>query len=314
MSMMTSARRLAIGSAKAVVERSLAGSGVSALALARRRGDVLVLAYHNVVPDGAAATGDQSLHLPQLAFARQLDSLLQTHDIVPLRELFAPPKGARPRVVITFDDAYTGALTAGLAELAKRGLPATFFVTPTFTGGGTFWWDEIADPRLGCVPAHHRDHCLNVLQGRTPAVLQWAVGAGIARNEIPDHQRGASDQQLAHAAAVPGITLASHTWSHANLAALTRGEIEEELERPMTWLRERFELPLPWVSYPYGLFSPEVEDAARRLGYQGGLRVDGGWLSATVGGVQKFALPRLNVPSGLTQRGFELRAAGLSLR
>ena len=292
---------------KAMCEAGMSRSGLLGIARRFRRSDVLVLAYHNVVPEGEAAVGDLSLHLPQRVFARQLDTLMATHDVVPLEAALAPPSGARPRAVITFDDAYAGAVSAGVGELARRGLPGTVFVTPAFVPGGSFWWDEIdaLTPEL-------RGHCIGRLRGEDTVIRAWAAARGIRLRAVPEHQRAAPLAGLEGAAAA-GISLAAHSWSHPNLAALTPAELALEMERPLAWLRSRFMHWLPWLTYPYGLYSPRVEEAARRAGYAGALRVDGGWLAP--GGVKPatFSLPRFNVPAGLSQRGFEIRAAGVAI-
>jgi hypothetical protein len=67
------------------------------------------------------------------------------------------------------------------------------------------------------------------------------------------------------------------------------------------------------ISYPYGISSPRVEHAARAAGYTAGLLIEGGWI---FGGTieNPFAVPRLDVPSGLSAAGFELRTAGVRIR
>jgi hypothetical protein len=67
---------------------------------------------------------------------------------------------------------------------------------------------------------------------------------------------------------------------------------------------------LPWLTYPYGLSSPEAERVAAAEGYAGALRVSGGWMGPA-NAVNRFALPRYNVPAGLSIRGFDLRTAGI---
>ena len=133
---------------KACFEAGLVRSGVPALNRAARARRGLVLAYHNVVPDSSPGFGDRSLHLPRGLFMRQLESLLATHTVVPLEQVLdAPVAGRRPRAAITFDDGYRGAVLLGVAELAKRGVPATLFVVPSFVGKGPFWWDALAAER-----------------------------------------------------------------------------------------------------------------------------------------------------------------------
>ena len=100
MSGLASMRRAARGAVKTILEGTLAGSGLPAVARVRRRGESLVLAFHNIVPRGETAVGDASLHLPQEAFGRLLDSILETHEVVPLPATLEPADGRkRPRLM-----------------------------------------------------------------------------------------------------------------------------------------------------------------------------------------------------------------------
>ncbi|HEX8906291.1 MAG TPA: polysaccharide deacetylase family protein, partial [Longimicrobiaceae bacterium] len=259
-------------------------------------------------PAGEPPRGDRSLHLTQDAFGRQLDALCRTHRVVPLDYALAPPPpgDSRPRAVVTFDDAYLGAVTAGVAELTKRGLPATIFVAPGLLGTVP-WWDALAGDG-GLDPAV-RGHALGALAGRADTVMAWAAEAGLP--VAMDLPRIATEDELARAAAQTGITLAPHSWSHASLPALDAGELEAEMARPLAWLRERFAAVTPWLAYPYGHTSPAVEAAAERAGYHGALRVDGGWMTEGDAAAHRFALPRFNVPAGLSDDGFRLHISGI---
>ena len=291
---------------KHAAERLATGGGLARAARARMRGGTLLLAYHNVVPRGEAPVGDLSLHLARDAFAAQLDRLMETHDVVPLADAvrLAGRRGGRPRVAITFDDAYRGAVTAGVAELAARGLPATIFVVPGRVGGGSFWWDALG------APAAFRGRALTDARGEDGAVRRLAREIGSSEIDVPPHALPASEDELRAAADGAGITFGSHTWSHPNLAALSADEVERELRDSLDWLRARFpSTAIPWLSYPYGLASPAVARAAAAAGYEGALRVEGGWMRGAP--ADRFAVPRLNVAAGVSLAGFELRAAGV---
>src|SRR5690606_1975386 len=107
--------------------------------------------------------------------------------------------------------------------------------------------------------------------------------------------------------------LESHTWSHCSLAALEDGELEVELTRPLRWLKQTFpHAAIPCISYPYGLNSPLVRRKAAEAGYTAGLLVEGGVLTRS--GLDPYALPRLNVPAGVSVNGFTLRTSGLLSR
>ncbi|MEP7064404.1 MAG: polysaccharide deacetylase family protein [Gemmatimonadota bacterium] len=299
---------------KSTIEHGALWSGIPGAMRRRRGGDVLILAYHNIVPDNAQVAGDGSLHLSQRKFAEQLDTLVRTHDVVPLATALAGHSGRRPAVVLTFDDAYEGAVNAGISEVTQRDLSATIFVTPSFLNGHDFWWDALTKPGTNALDPALRQWALHDCAGRDAEVRARAPrerDATITR--APVHARCAHEHDLVAAAEQPGITLGSHTWNHPNLARLDDSSLATELTLPLAWLRERFTNVLPVISYPYGLSSPKVESASRAAGYSAGLMIDGGWLAG--GATQNaFAVPRLDVPSGISAAGFELRTAGVRVR
>lgn len=296
---------------KSTTELMLCRSGITRAARALRSGATMILAYHNVIPHGVKSSGDRSLHLPQHEFSRQLDLISKTHDIIPLDEVLTSNRmaAAGPHAVITFDDAYCGAVTVGVEELVRRGLPATIFIAPAFLDGRSFWWDALAGSD-GRIPDSVRQHCLERLIGKNAAIRAWAIEHGLPLQNCQEHQRAASTAQLSTAVSNAGITLASHTWSHPNLARLSGAELEQEISRPLPWLRKRFEHVIPWLAYPYGLSSYPAERAAERAGYAGAVLIKGGILTRSVSR-DRYALPRINVASGLSLAGLELRLAGI---
>lgn len=279
--------------AKSLVERVLVGVAGNP---GRMAGRVLVLAWHNVVPDAEAGRGEISLHLPLSRFRAQLDTLADHCEIVPLEEIFGPATGIRPRVALTFDDAYRGAVELALPEIRRRGWPVTLFVAPGILGAERLWWDGWSEAPGGLTEA-----------GRS-RILENGAG----RSTPPE---GAPLPRWYHCATEPevlalrdhGVTLGAHSWSHPNLARLTAEELAAELARPQAWLRERG-VPAPMLAYPYGLSSAEVERASEGAGYPAAFRVEGGWMPA--GGAARWSLPRFNVPAGLSNDGFRLRLAG----
>lgn len=296
---------------KRVGERALVGSGIAAR-LARRRPRRFVLAYHNILPDGTPAAGDRSLHLPLARFAAQLDLLAREARVVPLGQLLASPTpGAadpRPLVALTFDDAYAGAVLTGVGELAARGLPATICVAPGLLGGRSFWWDTLASG-AGGLDAAAREAVLADRRGDDASARAWAAAHGHpVREDLGPAFRSATEAELASALEHRGISVASHTWSHPNVARLAPDDLRQELQRSGEWLQRFTTRTEPVVTWPYGLHSAAARSLAAESGYQAGFRVDGGEFRD---GADRFALPRLNVPAGLSPDGLLLRMAGL---
>ena len=284
---------------------------IGAAGAVRRRGQhgaTLVLAYHNVRPVAARAGGDASLHLDFDSFRSQLDQLQRWTRVVALEELLhAGVSGAvdavSPRIAITFDDAYAGALELALPELVARRLPSTVFVAPALLGVQATWWDRYLG---GVSPADaeaRRSHALAALAGEADLIAAHAARAGWSDSI---GARIATEAELARAASLPGVTLGAHTMTHPNLARVDTTVVERELALSMAWLRSRYTAFRPWLAYPYGLSAPHVEAAARDAGYTAAFLVDGGWTALPA---PAFAHPRLNVPAGVSNRGFRIRLA-----
>lgn len=293
------------GLVKAAVESMAVHSGLTALGVRLRGGRTLVLCYHNVVPQGQSVDGDRSLHLGFDDFRRQMDRLQESGDVVPLATVLDPGGAARPRYVITFDDAYRGAITLALPELELRGLPSTVFVAPGLLGDEGFWWDRVP------ISGWDDPAPLGELRGETGEILRWAGSRGLDLRRPPPLQRPCTSEELA-SVPIGGMTLGCHTWSHPNLARLRPDEVRAELGRGLEWLRGQERGWVPWIAYPYGLASAAVREVATELGFEGGLRVEGGWIP---GGPSRFRdpldIPRFNIPAGLSVKGFRMLLAGL---
>jgi peptidoglycan/xylan/chitin deacetylase (PgdA/CDA1 family) len=297
---------------KSAIERGTLLTGIPSLSrfLSRRR--ALVLLYHNVVMDRTAPTGELSLHLPLRDFSAQLDVLARVADVVPLDELVEGRAGAsrRIRVAITFDDAYLDALTVAIPELVRRRMPATIFVPP-----GLFnrrpWWDVVASRTQGEIPLARRTELLTKSAGDWQQILD-DTGESLSGFGATSLPLIADESQVIEAANQPGITIGSHTWMHPNLVAVSAQGLGAELERSLEWLQDRVPTHLPFVTYPYGLASQQVEEAARAAGYRAGFLAGGGWLPSDLA-PHRFHLPRYNVPAGLSLDGFRLRLSGLGL-
>jgi len=274
----------------------------------RVRGKRLILAYHGIIPEGEAPAGERALFVAQRDFAMHLDMLAAEADVTALDRIDEPGDG-RPRVAITIDDAYRGAVIVGVRELAVRSLPATIFVAPGRLNNHVFWWDALAH-RDAKFDEKLRNHALYKLGGADERVRAWAARAGIPTcDELPTYAQTATTAELAAALRVAGITLGSHTWSHPNLASLEIAEVVTEVRRSREWLRAEFgPQVVDWLAYPYGLESPDARVAVAEASYAGALRIDGGWHAAAK--YPPLARPRLSVGAGLSVAGLRARVHG----
>lgn len=293
------------------VERSLLALRVPALAR-RSAGDrTIILSYHNVVSDPAAAHGDTSLHLPLRAFCDQMRELAAHYTVVPLAALRLPRQRLdRPRVAITFDDAYAGAVRNALPYLADAALPATMFVAPERLGGRSFWWDAVTGPAgTGPTPAF-RDAVLDQFEGGDGAARANAERFGLTLREVPSECLSATEAELRTALVEnPLLALGAHGWTHDSLPTLANSALRAELEQSFGWLARFGARGVPWIAYPYGRASRIVEHEAARAGFHGGMLINGGPRRPLVR--RPFSFERVNVTAAMTDRGFALRAAGV---
>jgi peptidoglycan/xylan/chitin deacetylase (PgdA/CDA1 family) len=268
---------------------------------------VPVLTYHNVLPPGVERSGDRSLHVDFDAFRRQMDHLQVAYDVVPPHAALGDPSSDKPRVAITFDDAYRGAVDTAFPELSARGLPATVFVAPGILGSRGMWWDALADPESG-LRADVRDHAIHREDGDHERVMRWASSNGMTPCLVPEAFGIATEEELRAALASSVISVGAHSWGHLNLAGLDAHRLREELEPTRDHLAERFREWVPWLAYPYGLHSPRAVDAAATTGHDGAFIVGGGLMTQRE---PRHALPRVGIPAGVAEPVFRLMLAGL---
>jgi len=287
-------------------ERVLIAAGLSRRARRNSPDNITILAYHNIIPDGENPSGDRSLHLRFDDFRRQLDFLQDHFDLVALHQAHSlGPRRKKPVAAITFDDAYRGALELGMPELVARRIPATVFVCPGLLGETGFWWDRLSSPKFGIDPGIRRE-ALERHQG-----IQNRILAGFSAGSVSDRLRPARVEELDEIAELSIVYLASHTWAHPNLAKLVSERIAEELKKSRGWLSERYPERVleKHLSFPYGLFDSRVIEIAMGMGFEHFYRIEGGRTALPLSA--PYILPRLNIPAGMSIRGFELRVSGV---
>lgn len=274
----------------------------------RRRRDpgAVVFCLHDVIGPGESPAGDPALHVPVADFAAYVEWLSSTGPVVSLRELIdrqAQGKSIARLRALTFDDAYEGVFDHALPILRRHGLPATVFVvSDASTGGSPFWWDE-----LGPIPDQQRYRCLQELKGSGTAIHERFAPD---RRPLPDTCRAARWNRIA--AALDGsVDLGVHTVTHRNLAALDPDDIRTELVDCRAAIIEHTGVHPDLVSYPYGLHSPAVRSAVRDLGFTGAASMRFGLFRP---GADRFAIPRVNIPTGLPVRTLDCWSVDLRFR
>lgn len=271
---------------------------------------LLVLAYHRVGSMESCPTDPELMTVTAEGLADHIRILQRWTRVASLEDVGACYRARRsirePVALVTFDDAYADNYHAAFPVLQRAGVPAVFFVpTGLIETNHVPWWDRIA------YAVRHTQH--DSLRLSYPAGLM-VIGARAAPENSTRHllRRFKSDASLeperflrsiedaagVRAAGAPevgelfanwselremagaGMTLASHTHTHAILSHLPYGRQCEELERSRATLRERAGVDTSAVAYPVGgrdHFNGDTRRALAALGYDLGFSHYGGW-------------------------------------
>jgi peptidoglycan/xylan/chitin deacetylase (PgdA/CDA1 family) len=173
---------------------------------------IAILFYHRV-----ADTYPNDWTLSRDDFTRQLDWLQANFDIVTLAEAQRRIRSRfcdRPTIAITFDDGYSDNADYAIPELARRNLPATYFVSTEFVQTGK------------------------------PFPHDQAAGQNLAPNTIDELR---SFLEL-------GIEIGAHSKTHCDLGQLLdEQQIRDEIEGSALQLERWLNTDVRYFAFPYGL-------------------------------------------------------------
>jgi glycosyltransferase involved in cell wall biosynthesis/peptidoglycan/xylan/chitin deacetylase (PgdA/CDA1 family) len=197
-----------------------------------------ILMYHRVAPRDrglAAPTWNVTPH----QFRTQLQGLLaRGFEAWPLTKLIEARR-QRLRIpsnafAVTFDDGYENNYQRAWPILRDLGIPATIFLATSYLNGSEpFPFDD------------------------------WA-GAG-SKEVAPDSWRPLSTDQCQEMLDAGLIELGAHTHSHQKFVG-RHNDFEDDLNQCVEVLQDSFGITNPTFAFPYGADSPELIDAAKRVG------------------------------------------------
>jgi peptidoglycan/xylan/chitin deacetylase (PgdA/CDA1 family) len=311
--------------------------------LNRRR--VAILFYHGVSAREAftGIENYQGKHVRVPRFREHLELLTKRHHVLPLSNVLHALRRGLPlppyTVVLTFDDGYENNATVALPCLRKAGLNASFFLITSLISTETCLWVDQIEQTLN---DDQRDHVLvrfGPEKGRLPFATEeerreadrlirsfckrlsdedrknwlshfWADN-GIKPPKASKDYRFMSWSQVRelHSA---GMTIGSHTLTHAIVTKLT----ETEMEREVSGAREACEQALSVVcdtfAYPNGRqgdFDERTTALLSRLGFSCGL--------TTVQGLNPpdanpFTLKRIGVGDQMSVHELEAHLSGFA--
>jgi peptidoglycan/xylan/chitin deacetylase (PgdA/CDA1 family) len=225
-------------------------------------------------------------------FAKQMKHLARFYRVISMPEVLEAVEKRRslPKraVLITFDDAYADFAEVAWPILKKFHLPATMFVPTAFPDHAdrAFWSDvlyqafattaktEINIPPLGRFSLLSRDQrrkSLRAIQDHltiashleaTRLVGSLCAELGLARVLGGNVLRWDQLRQLAR----EGLTLGSHTRTHAILTKVAPQQMREEIQGSQEDLQREIGVCLPIFCYPNGNHNDQVVFVLREQG------------------------------------------------
>jgi peptidoglycan/xylan/chitin deacetylase (PgdA/CDA1 family) len=269
--------------------------------LGGRAPGAVILTYHRV------ATLDhdtQHLAVTPDRFAQHLDVIVKRGRPMPLAEMLSRatsgtlPQGA---VAVTFDDGYADNLIEAAPLLQRANVPATIFVsTGPILDEREFWWDELEHAMLkGALARSEYDELCLAFRTLAPDAREdrlstLARRANVSRLPRESH-RPLRPAEVSALAALPGITVGSHTRNHVSLAALDAAAQRAEIGAARDTLVSLTGAPVDLFAYPFGGpqdVSAVTIEAARTLGISAACTTMSGPIDATT---DLWSVPRATV-------------------
>jgi len=272
----------------------------------REHQELLILGWHNVESTwcfpARPGTGTQGL-LDQLQIVRRFGNVVDLGQA--LDDLARGRTLPRRSVALTFDDGYRDNLTVAAPLLRRLGMPATFFLVPSFLARErTSWWETLA-----AAFQHAKSASLDwqgqffTLAGPGTRSAFDIVSTQLKRLDAARREAEVSelvdllepsrhppvpdlfmDWDDARKLVSQGAVLGSHSRDHAILANEAPDVQRENLADARRQLQDQLDLPIDLLAYPNGTkddFDAASVNAAQHAGYRCGVTTIPGSNSAS---------------------------------
>jgi peptidoglycan/xylan/chitin deacetylase (PgdA/CDA1 family) len=267
----------------------------------------LIVGYHRVVQDfdRSARTSIPSMLISARMLEKQLDWIGGHYRLVSLADMAKCQEEGRPTAgtaAVTFDDGYSDVYENAYPILKRKGIPATIFVVTEMVGTSRSMNHDRLYALLGralsgtVVPSDvlaglHRDCRLRMPEsrvlrraGRTTftalrlfldTLPQPAIRAVIAKLESRFGILGADgdlalDWNMIDEMRSAGVTIGSHSKTHALLTHESQRRMREEISGSRQTLETRLKTHVDHFAYPDGRFDSYTLIATAGAGYRFG--------------------------------------------
>lgn len=290
------------------------------------KGRLVILNYHRISDKKEESLSPFDIGVTIEKFEKELRCLARDFSVIPFSEAIDLLKNGidwpRFPVVISFDDGYRDIFLNAFPVLEKLNLPAIVFIsTRMVEKGEPFWWDELE----GLVVHNHLEEIKLALENCFSPEYDLDLGhlktipdkrvfletlteqikkiKGKFRDELlnrlkpllksgKEAKREVLSWEEIKKLRKKGIEFGSHSHNHYLLTFEDQKTITEELKVSKQKLEEYLEEKIEFLSYPSGLYNPEIEKMAGECGYKAGCSNSYGFNHK---GIDFFSLKRLSL-------------------
>jgi peptidoglycan/xylan/chitin deacetylase (PgdA/CDA1 family) len=243
-----------------------------------RRQSPFVVGYHRTVRElpSDPKAGIPSLCVSVKMLERQLDWIGRRFRFVSLDELSTAT--SEPVAAVTFDDGYRDFYQYAFPLLKRKGIPAAVFVVTDLVGTSELQiHDRLYLLLARSMPSRDAQASLESILATRPQseVLRWIreLEASVEIDPgVQKEHRSLNWEEIAEVRKA-GITIGSHTQTHAVLPNEGFSKVAAELRGSRDVLEQRLGEPVRHFAYPCGQFNSPTIAAVERAGYEFGYTI-----------------------------------------
>ena len=251
-----------------------------------------VLTYHRIAWEGSSSLDPAIRSADPETFEAHVTMLASERSMLSADDLLATRRSHRPlpprAAMLTVDDAYVDFAEHAWPVLRRHRVPVTLFVPTAYPGepDREFWWDRLHKALVATESDYvltpigrlalssdqeradaHRRLCLAVRSMPHDDAMRW-VDAVAAELGPVTPQRSVLDWGDLRRLVAEGVTIASHSRTHAMLDKVSSEQLVDELRGSRADLERELGGSPPMLCYPAGQASSEVEEAVADAGYE----------------------------------------------
>ncbi len=264
----------------------------------RQASSFVIFVAHRVVGDGSSPSASLERGFVKVnygldihAFEKRLRYILRRFRIAAFAEIVQHVRDGSAfsgrRAAITVDDGYSECYSHLYPLFQKYNVPATLFITTgVIETGKIFWFDKLTDAFLGTRASCVRNNQIHLHENiaRSAARLEVFRTALLRLSKLQDEERervveelcamlGNTDHrkkrlyltwdEIKQMAQSVLVTVGSHTVSHSNLSKADLESAKREIEQSAALIEQCTSVPVQFLAYPGGAFTPSVVEWLR---------------------------------------------------